>query len=126
MKPFAQRAAALAIIVVCVVGGAAGCATAPGGTPAAYVGSWVQSSGGPFLSLAKSGSLSGFDGCNTMIGAWSVDDEVVQFTDLATTTTACDGVDAWLGQVATATVDGPSLTLLNASGTQIGTLTREQ
>ena len=92
---------------------------------AEVVGSWVQSSGGPYLSLARGGSLSGFDGCNTMDGRWEVVDSVVTFSELAATLMACDGVDTWLARISTAASDEGSLVLFDADGRRIGMLDRE-
>lgn len=85
-------------------------------------GTWgTDGEGQPQLVLAADGALSGTDGCNRLMGTWSVSGDQVQFEQVGTTRMACPDVDAWL---ASATVDVDTMHVLDASGTEIGTLTR--
>jgi hypothetical protein len=39
---------------------------------------------------------------------------------------ACEGVDTWLADAASAKIDGKTLTVLGTSGDSIGTLTKQE
>ncbi len=78
----------------------------------------------PSLTLTEDGRLTGTDGCNRLLGSWSESEGVVSFNEVATTMMLCRGVDDWLSKLATARIDGDAMTVLNAEGTEIGTLTR--
>jgi heat shock protein HslJ len=78
----------------------------------------------PSLVLAEDGILSGTDGCNRLRGSWSADGETIIFQQLASTRMACPDVDMWLAGLATATIDDQTLTILDASGAEIGALPR--
>jgi heat shock protein HslJ len=80
--------------------------------------------GAPTLSLAsKDRRLSGFAGCNRMIGGYELDGEAVKFTGMATTRMACIDVtpeEPLLRALAATTrwrVTGNTLELFDASGT---------
>ena len=75
----------------------------------------------PSLTLTEDGRL---NGCNRLLGSWSESEGVVSFNEVATTMMLCRGVDDWLSKLATARIDGDAMTVLNAGGTEIGTLTR--
>lgn len=98
------------------------CATSPGAAPDAS-GTWGAESG-PNLTLSEDGSLTGSDGCNQLMGSWQQDGPEVDFRDVASTLKFCEGVDAWLAEVATGTVDGDTLILRNTDGESIGSLER--
>lgn len=88
-------------------------------------GTWGEEAEGmPQLVLAKDGSLQGTDGCNRLTGAWSAANNTVTFEGVASTAMACDGVDAWLSGLSTATIDRDTLTIKDASGAEIGQLER--
>lgn len=78
----------------------------------------------PSLDLASGGHLSGTDGCNRLVGSWSEDGDAVTFSQVASTRMFCADVDTWLSGLHSAKVDGDTLTVLDASGAQIGTLAR--
>lgn len=107
----------------------AGCAPAAPSTPtgdtSSAVGTWgTDGEGEPNLSLTDDGKLAGTDGCNRLVGTWSQDGTTVAFGEVASTMMFCEGVDTWLVDLDSATVDGSTLHLLDASGTEIGTLAR--
>lgn len=82
----------------------------------------------PYLEFAKDGSVTGSDGCNRLAGTWTIEDEAVVFSPLATTLMACAGVNTWLGAAATAVIepdDDDELAFLNSEGVPIGTLDRD-
>ena len=83
----------------------------------------ASSRGAPTLKLAsKDRRLSGFAGCNRMIGGYELDGETVKFTGMATTRMACIDVtpeEPLLRALAATTrwnVTGNTLELLDASG----------
>lgn len=97
----------------------AGCGAAgPAGT-------WGSSGQGkPQLVLDANGSLSGTDGCNRLTGTWRAQGDTLTFGRVGSTLMACEGVDTWLIDLSTATIDGSTMHVKNASGAEIGTLTR--
>ena len=107
-----------------------GCAGGPGsgessGDDASPVGTWgSEDAGSPNLTLVDDGTVSGTDGCNRLSGSWTQDGPTVTFERMISTLMACEGVDTWLSQVSTATLDGDVLTVLDQSGAEIGTLER--
>lgn len=78
----------------------------------------------PNLNLNPEGRLDGTDGCNRLFGAWELQDDTVVFLEVASTRMMCRNVDDWLSKLATAKVDGDLMTVFNADGRQIGTLSR--
>lgn len=98
----------------------AGCASSSGEPE----GTWGVDDG-PNLTLADDGSLSGTDGCNRLMGSWTADGDTIDFGEVASTLMACEGVDTWLNGLATGTVNGDTITVLDGSGAEIGTLARQ-
>lgn len=92
----------------------------------AVTGSWgdTTSPSQPSLELESNGKLSGTDGCNRLMGSYTVSGNEVTFTGVASTLMYCEGVDTWLSQLATAQVDGDTMTVLDEAGAEIGTLER--
>ncbi len=86
-------------------------------------GTWADTAGSELV-LADEGALSGTDGCNRLMGTWSETDGVITFSEVASTKMFCDGVDTWLSGLATAEIDGDTMTVLDDAGTTIGTLER--
>ncbi|WP_312180257.1 META domain-containing protein [Arthrobacter sp.] len=78
----------------------------------------------PSLNLASDGRLSGTDGCNRLMGSWTLEDGTVVFSEMGMTMMACPDVDQWLGTAATAVAEADTLRLYDAAGNEIGTLTR--
>ena len=105
-----------------------GCATNAGGAGDDATGSWgkVDVQGEPSLDLAEGGALSGTDGCNRLMGTWTQDGDTVEFSELASTMMACEGVDTWLNLATTGTVNGGTMTLHDADDNTIGTLERSE
>lgn len=126
----------------------AGCAGAAAGGPSAItptagasdaagdsdaVGAWGNPTGmttgwviEPSLNLAADGTLTGSDSCNRLHGSWSEDDGTITFHDVVSPGLVCgpDGFDTWLSGLASATIDGDLLTVLDAGGNELGTLDR--
>jgi heat shock protein HslJ len=89
------------------------------------VGYWVESRtpDSPFLTISADRTYSGDDGCNRFTGAWeSTGDGAVALTAGATTLMACEGVDTWLSQAASAVLRSGTLTVSAADGTVLGQL----
>ena len=117
-------AASLTLLSGCA---ASGSSDDVGMTDDGITGVWgaTPESGDPYLALAEAGNLSGSDGCNRLIGGWSADDDTtVTFTEIGSTRMACEGVDTWLSAAASATLDGTTMTVFDASGADIGTLVK--
>jgi heat shock protein HslJ len=94
------------------------------------VGSWgdPDEAGEPYLEFSDDGSVAGSDGCNQLVGTWTLESEQIVFSDLATTLMACEGVNTWLSAASTAVLeqdDDDELRILNSEGVPIGTLDRD-
>lgn len=121
---FAVAAAAtlaLALSACANNGGSTGSGSVGGPDP---VGTWgtVETTGVPFLTFTDDGQFTGSDGCNTLNGGWELNGTTIDFENVATTLMACQGVDTWLSELNTATIDGATMTVFNESGSEIGTL----
>ena len=94
--------------------------------PVDPVGTWgdVATTDEPSLVLGDDGSLTGTDGCNRLVGTWTAEGDTVTFTDVASTRMMCEGVDTWLSALATGTIADDTLTVVDESGEEIGTLPR--
>ena len=116
--------ALLAFAAVALALGLAGCSA---GTESADVtGTWgtPDAMGTPGLELNADQSVTGTDGCNRLVGTWSLNGDTIEFGTFASTLMACEGVDTWLSGASTATVDGSTMTVQDAGGDDIGTLER--
>lgn len=99
-----------------------GCASASSGV----VGSWgnPDEPQQPSLDLSKDGQVTGTDGCNRLMGSYTVNGDEITFTDVASTLMYCEGVDTWLAQLALATVAGDEMTVYDLRGSELGVLKR--
>lgn len=80
----------------------------------------------PHLTFDEGGTLAGSDGCNRLVGGWSLADETVSLENLAGTLMACEGVDTWLREAVSAVLlDDDELSVRNGDGDEIGTLERD-
>ena len=89
------------------------------------VGQWVESDApdAPFLTISADGTVSGSDGCNNLIGGWTLaDDGAVQLGPLGSTRKFCEGVDTWLSLAETARIQGGVMTIQDAAGETLGQL----
>lgn len=90
------------------------------------LGTWsIDAKGTPTLEFAEDGAVSGTDGCNGISTTYTVEGDRVVLEQFASTMMACQGVDDWLRGVREVTVDGDTLIVKNASGTEIGQLERQ-
>ncbi|HWK19403.1 MAG TPA: META domain-containing protein [Microbacteriaceae bacterium] len=122
LRHFGRAAIAVAGLGVLALVGCAAPASGP-------VGTWTSSPSAsadeaPRLVVGADGSVTGDDGCNALEGRWDPADAQIAFSDVASTLMACDGVDTWLSGLATATVEGDTMTVRDASGAAIGELHR--
>ena len=91
----------------------------------AFAGSWGEDTPGqPSLTIASDGAFNGTDGCNSLAGQGTINGDTFEFGSFASTLLACQEIDAWLAKADTATVSGDTLTVLDKTGTVIGTLTK--
>ncbi|RLQ84626.1 META domain-containing protein [Mycetocola zhadangensis] len=102
--------------------------TAKALTTNTLVGTWgstaVQE---PNLVFDAEGGLTGTDGCNRLVGTWSVEGDTVLLSDIASTLMACEGVDTWLSGAASATLvagNDDELQIFDSADQEIGTLER--
>lgn len=124
-RRLAPRRLALPIAAAAVLAALAGC-SAPGGEAASFTGTWGSSaSGQPNLTIEDDGKVSGTDGCNRLSGTGTVSGDTFRFGNLASTMMACEGVDEWLANASTASVDGGTLVIYDESHKKIGTLEKQ-
>lgn len=123
-SPQRWTATGILLIAAAVITACSGNAGMP--KPVDPVGTWGDRSAAsePALKLASDGSLAGTDGCNRLTGSWSAEGETIMFNNVAATEMICEDVDTWLSGLATGTIDGETLTVLDREGTEIGTLER--
>jgi heat shock protein HslJ len=97
----------------------------PDSQASVFVGAWGEDKvGQPSLTIASDGAFNGTDGCNSLAGQGMINGDTFEFGSFASTLMACQEVDAWLAKADTATVSGDTMTVLDKSGTVIGTLTK--
>ncbi|WP_394554044.1 META domain-containing protein [Agromyces sp. MMS24-JH15] len=92
-----------------------------------FVGTWgTADPTQPHLVLGADGSLTGSDGCNTLMGTWELEDDgtAAEFNDVAMTRMACPDGDQTLGALDSGTVQGDTLTVVDDHGTVLATLPR--
>lgn len=96
------------------------------------VGVWgdPENEGSPSLEFTAGaddaeGEYSGTDGCNRVGGAYTVSGTTVDLGMMRSTLMFCEGVDTWLSEARTATLEGDALAFLDEDGQQIGTLARQ-
>lgn len=128
--------AGIALIVTACAPGA-GPASAPTSTASSsdgpidlatdIIGEWgTDATGEPHLAFTDDGTVTGSDGCNGISSTYTVADDRVELAAFASTMKACQGVDDWLRGVRAVQIDGGSLVVLDATGTQIGELSRAE
>lgn len=101
-------------------------ACSSGSGTSAFVGTWGEEGEGlPSLTLTEDKTLTGTDGCNRLVGSFSVDGETIGFEQVASTKMACSDVDTWLSSLATGRVVDGSLEVSDASGAVIGSLAKQ-
>jgi heat shock protein HslJ len=89
------------------------------------VGLWGESaSGQPHLEFAADGTVTGSDGCNGVTTTYSVNGDRVDLARFASTLKACPGVDDWMRGVRAVALDGDVLVIMDATGTELGSLPR--
>lgn len=113
--------ATLTLVVACALA-LSGCASAQPGV----VGVWgnPDTTSKPSLELGDNGELTGTDGCNRLMGSYTVQGDKITFEGVASTLMYCEGVDTWLSALASATVTGNDMTVFDRAGAEIGTLER--
>lgn len=85
--------------------------------------------GQPWLGFDTEGRLHGSDGCNRLMGQWTLVGDRLEFGRLVSTMMFCRDVDTWLlGAVGARWVRSPAgerLEISNAAGKVIGVLDRQ-
>lgn len=133
----ARNVVGLAILGAFALMGAA-CATgAPSGAPTSssdpsddavvekLVGLWGEDAKGqPHLEFTAEGEVHGSDGCNGITTTYSVNGDRVDLARFASTLKACPGVDDWMRGIRAVEIDGDVLVIKDASGAELGNLTR--
>ncbi|MCT9871459.1 META domain-containing protein [Paenarthrobacter aurescens] len=113
------RAVSLAFATAAFLAGCAGSGTSP------FVGVWGDTGDPkqPSLELKSDGNATGTDGCNRLIGSWKEDGKTITFGGFASSRMACEGVDTWLSNAATAKIqENGKLAVFGQGGDEIGTL----
>ncbi|MEV7694175.1 META domain-containing protein [Microbacterium sp. NPDC089189] len=122
----------ISLVLVAAAAALTACATPTAGSSASpdadadatvVTGTWGDA-GAEHLVLEADGSLAGSDGCNRLGGTYTVDADEITVSLGFSTLMACPGVDTWLRDVATATVDGDVLVVRDVDANEIGTLSR--
>lgn len=105
-----------------------GCGSS-GSAPVEVSGTWQAGRpDGAFLTLEADGSLHGNDGCNSFFGTWSEEgsaaDPQLSFDGVGKTEMFCEGVDDWLSQLHSATVedDGVRMHIMDVNGQMRGSV----
>lgn len=98
------------VLAAAALGGCGSSDSAPPPAPVEVQGTWEATAPeGARLILEGDGSLTGNDGCNSFFGTWSREESApgtqVAFVGIGKTEMFCEGVDDWLGQLHSATVD---------------------
>ncbi|MCP2032897.1 heat shock protein HslJ [Okibacterium sp. HSC-33S16] len=139
---FARLSAAMSVAAVVVLLGA--CASSGGAsddeqdsseptetaevlTTKTLVGTWGSTAEHhPNLTFDEEGGVTGTDGCNRLVGSWTLDGDSVTLSDVVTTLMACEDVDTWLSGVSSAQLadDDDELQIFDAEQNEIGTLER--
>lgn len=89
------------------------------------LGLWGEPPQGPYVEISPAGAWLGYDGCNSIAGSWERSSGEIVVTIGSATEKACADVDAWLSRMATATIADRELTIRDADGATLGTLTRQ-
>ena len=125
-----RRSALTATILLAAAAALTACASnsVSGAGGADPVGTWGDATmtSGPSLALDEGGEFSGTDGCNQLSGTWSEQDQVISFESVTSTMMACEGVDTWLAELASARISGDTMTVFAAANAEIGTLERTE
>lgn len=119
--------------VIMAAAALAGCGSssesAPPPAPVDVQGTWEAAAPeGARLTLEVDGSLNGNDGCNSFFGTWSAERSAagtqLTFGGVGKTEMYCEGVDGWLGQLHTATVedDGGRMYIMDVDGQTRGSV----
>ncbi|MGP5723361.1 META domain-containing protein [Corynebacterium casei] len=91
-----------------------------------YEGAWgTDEPGQPHLQLVADGTVTGTDGCNRLMGKWTLEEDIIHFKQMVSTMMYCEGVDTWLSGAASAKAHGDSLLVFGRGGVEIGTLCRQ-
>ena len=116
-KSSTARALCIPLLVVLL----AGCATSSDAT-----GAWGDPtvSGTPSLELEAGGQFNGTDGCNRLSGQWVQTNNLIEFSNIASTRMFCPDIDTWLSTATRAEIHGDSLTFYDATGNDVGELTK--
>jgi hypothetical protein len=114
-----------AAVLVAAAFALASCASAQTPDPHTPIGRW----GDPgeertSLTFLEDGTVLGYDGCNSVGGSWTLTEGTVVFRDTYMTLMACPGDEQWLGGMASATVIGDLLFVLDEEGSELGVLPR--
>ncbi len=78
----------------------------------------------PVLWFNASGTFTGNDGCNSLLGGWEQTGQQIELKNVTMTLIACVGVDDWISKTTTVQVEGDNLLLTNKAGDELGTLPR--
>lgn len=86
----------------------------------------TEAPGRPWLRFGADGRVSGSDGCNRLMGGWSLEGDVVSLRRMASTMMFCEGVDTWLAGLHDAVIDGDEMHIRDLAGEELGVLRRAE
>lgn len=91
--------------------------------PSSFAGEWTEpaSEGETRITFDENGEFTGFDGCNTRNGSFQTSTATITLTYTSGTESACSK-DVWLEKATSAYLEGDSLVMTDAKGTQLGQL----
>lgn len=81
--------------------------------------------GDPFLEFSEDGQVEGSDGCNHIQTTWEAEGDKILITSFTTTQKACAGVDPWLSEASSATIQGDVMKIADSGGDVVGGLEKE-
>jgi heat shock protein HslJ len=132
LTQYATLLAAAGTLALTGCGGGTVSPGAPGGEAEPQIeGKWqAEDPEDAFLEFAEpdeegNGQVTGSDGCNGVQGEYTLEDDTATIERGFGTLKGCTDVDTWLHEASSVVVSGDEMTVLDADGEEIGTLSRE-
>ncbi|MGP6173810.1 META domain-containing protein [Corynebacterium sp. A21] len=78
----------------------------------------------PWLHLETDGEFRASDGCNSGFGEWIRQGDTFSFSNGGFTEMWCEGINPWIQQATSGTLEGNTLLVFDESGELLGTMDR--